>query len=462
MGFTKNNVGTVLNGRYEEVCPLNHGAFGSVSLARDVDSDTLVAVKCIAKPTDDKSGNALADIHQELKIHALLKSHPNIVNLLDSFETESHFYLVMEYCADGDMYDAIDNGRGPADHLEIKAFMLQLVSAVEHMHSKGLYHRDIKPENVFLTENGTVKLGDFGLATSDKWTDEANVGSERYMAPEQYSCASGMYQPEKADIWALGICLLNVLFHKAPFAIADESDRLFKDFVDDRQSLYDMFPTMSEETYNALSHCLVLDPSQRSLEKFRDAIFDLKSWTTDDEDDIFADDYVDEYVEDLDEPSAAYNFKPTPPISWTHRLAEKTTTPITTPLSHNNPQFDYFGDIEHVDYHPNPDNKWSYANFAPSSIDSGLGLSLPDSAPMMKPTLAENMKIQQAKVESVAAASTKKFATSWSDLVDEEEEEEERERELRQKRMSWSFEADEHVFEDDDAVDWVGGYELSL
>lgn len=484
MGFTKNNVGAILNGyvhtvefyreqwlmycsRYEEICPLNSGAFGSVSLARDVHSDTLVAVKCVAKPTGAGSDARMKEIYQEMQVHEALRSHPNIVNLLDTFETATHFYLVLEYCADGDMYDAIDNGRGPNDHLEIKAFMLQLVCAVEHMHSKGLYHRDIKPENVFLTENGTVKLGDFGLATREKWTDEANVGSERYMAPEQYSCASGMYQPEKADIWAVGICLLNVLFHKAPFAVPNESDRLFKDFVQDRQSLYDMFPTMSEETFNALEHCLALDPSRRSLENFREAIFDLKSWTTDDEDDIFADDYVDEYVEDLDEPSPAYNFKPAQPISWTHRL-EKPVTPLTTPhFHHNTSQYDYFGQVDTADVHLSPEQKWSFNDFAPSSIDSGLGLSLPASVPK-KSSLAGSknnsaLDIPQMKVEP-ATPHSKKFATSWSDLVDEEEEEEEaREAELlRKKRMSWSFEADKHYYEDDDAVDWVGGYELSL
>jgi len=424
MGFTKNNTGAVLNGRYEEICPLNSGAFGSVSLARDVRTDSLVALKCVAKPTGPGNETRLKEIYEEMDNHAQLKSHPNIVNLLDSFETATHFFLVMEYCADGDMYDAIDNGRGPQDHLEIKAFVLQLVSAVEHMHSKGLYHRDIKPENVFLTENGTVKLGDFGLATREKWTDEANVGSERYMSPEQFSCASGMYQPEKADIWALGICLLNVLFHKAPFAVPDESDRLFKDFVQDRQSLYDMFPTMSEETFNALEFCLALDPSQRSLENFREAVFDLKSWTTDDEDDIFADDYVDEYVEEFEEPASPTYFRPAQPISWTHRLEKLPGTPITTPsfhYTHNNPEGDYFSHIEPADIHLSHAQKW---HFEPSSVDSGLGSSL-QSVPAKNflNNIANSMAVPQVKVESATPAHTKKFATSWSDLVDEEEEE---------------------------------------
>lgn len=475
MGFTANNVGVVLNGyvpigpcillkdtngkfrRYEEICPLNSGAFGSVSLARDAQSDTLVAIKAVKKPDGEKNPHGMDEVRQELEYHTQLGSHPNIVNLLDSFETDSHFYLVMEYCADGDLYDAIDNGRGPSDHLEIKAFILQLLSAVEHMHSNGIYHRDIKPENVFLTEDGTIKLGDFGLATRKAVTDECNVGSERYMAPEQINCgASGVYSPEKADIWALGICLLNVLFHKAPFTVADEQDVSFRDFVACPESLYDMFPTMSEETFNALQYALALDPAKRSLSMFRDALFDVKNWTTDDEDDLFADDWAHEQVvEDLYEPSPAYTTfnKPTA-ISWTDKLAgTPATAPISTPTpTYNRPRFDYF---DTVDIHPpSNDDKWKKESaYVPSSVDSGIGMSIPDS--FTKTASRTNLR------DMIPQAPVKFTSTSWSDLVDEEEEEEEqRERELAQKRLSFSFEADD-VPTFDDSLDTVCGWEMT-
>ncbi len=71
--------------------------------------------------------------------------------------------------------------------------MMQLVHAVEFIHSKGIYHRDIKPENIFLTQSGSMKLGDFGLATSDDWSWEIAVGSDRYMAPEQYDPTNAGY-----------------------------------------------------------------------------------------------------------------------------------------------------------------------------------------------------------------------------------------------------------------------------
>ena len=173
--------------------------------------------------------------------------------------------------------------KSPLETEHVRRFMLELVDAVAYIHDKGVYHRDIKPENIFLTQSGSVKLGDFGLATTEKWTYETTVGSDRYMSPEQYDSAGAGYSPAQADIWAIGVCLLNILFSRNPFTIPTESDPLFLDFSRDKQSLFDVFPAMSQDTYEVIVECMNLDPRKRSLVGAREALLRVVSFTTLDE-----------------------------------------------------------------------------------------------------------------------------------------------------------------------------------
>jgi serine/threonine protein kinase len=278
--------GVLIGGRYQTISPLNHGSFGMVFMAQDLVTNQNVAIKCLTKqPSANDCGLEFAfdDKSEELALHSRLGSHPNIVNLIDSFETDAHLYLVLEFCAQGDLYEAIRHGHGPLQTEHVRHFMLQLVDAVSYIHSKGVYHRDIKPENIFLAQDGTMKLGDFGLATTDKWSYEMTVGSDRYMAPEQFDSAGAGYSPAEADIWAIGICLLNILFSRNPFTTPTEADPLFLDFSRDKQSLFDVFPSMSQDTYEVIVQCMNLDPKRRSLIGARDALMRAVSFTTEDE-----------------------------------------------------------------------------------------------------------------------------------------------------------------------------------
>ncbi|KAI1918692.1 cAMP-dependent protein kinase catalytic subunit [Ophidiomyces ophidiicola] len=276
--------GQLLDGRFLTVTPLNHGSFGMVFLAQDTLTGEQVAIKCLTKSTSfDPSALTVDERSEEMQCHARLGYHPNIVNMVHSFETHAHIFLVLEYCSMGDLYEAIRVDRGPLETEHVRDFMFQLVGAVEYMHSKGLYHRDIKPENIFLCQDGSMKLGDFGLATRSNWSSEACVGSDRYMAPEQYEPTAAGYAPAQADIWAIGICLLNILFSKNPFVTPTESDVLFADYSRDRQSLFDIFPNMSQDTFEILTHSLAIDPKKRSLSAMRAAIVRAVSFTTDDE-----------------------------------------------------------------------------------------------------------------------------------------------------------------------------------
>ena len=464
-GFTP---GLVLDGRFESVSPLNHGSFGMVFLAKDRTTNEMVAIKCLTK-SSNISGCPVApkeDITVELTCHERLGNHPSLVNLIHSFETDSHLYLVLEYCSMGDLYEAIRLGQGPLETANVRELVSQLIDAVDFMHSRGLYHRDIKPENIFLTQDGSVKLGDFGLATNDPWSYESSVGSDRYMAPEQYDCGDSGYSPAKADTWAIGICLLNVLFSRNPFVTPTESDVLFADFARDNQSLFDVFPNMSQDTFNVLVHSLAIDPAKRSLSAVRESLAKVVSFTTDEE--VF-DDFC---TEERDVVQASANREPlrTPSIS-SPQVGQDGSFPWAKAL-HTSPhkqgrQLSAIPDTESYteDLFSESDNRDSWYSAAQNSsltsgIDSLLGASVKSmvlNAPAPRnlkrsgaPPASGPMPMRPSKpLPTLSFIFGKKGSStaskSWTDLWDEEEEFVEHEEALKRRReynsRTWSQES---------------------
>ncbi|KAK7539852.1 kinase-like domain-containing protein [Phyllosticta citribraziliensis] len=439
--------GTILDGRFETISALNHGSFGMVFMARDLHTDDMVAVKCLTKTsgaTINASTYPVDEYSEELAIHRSLNAHPNIVNLIHTFESPNHIYLVLELCPNGDLYEAIRLGRGPLETEHVRDFMHQLISAIEFMHDKGIYHRDIKPENIFLTQDGSMKLGDFGLATTDKLSFESAVGSDRYMAPEQYDCGTTGYSPAKADIWAVGICLLNVLFSRNPFATPTVSDPLFRDFVSDRQSLFDVFPNMSQDTFEILVHCLAIDPANRSLEAVKEALDRVITFTTDDE---TLDDFC---VEDREVVGVTANREPlrTPSVStaqptldgsfpWAKALAMTPPQPVRKLSAIPDDDDDISEDLFPASERRSQD----WCSLKPESasivsfVDSGLGISLQSSHNVSKPRPIHNPASRPMAIPgsmparpmpnmaSVLGLKQDMVSKSWSDLWDEEEEE---------------------------------------
>ncbi|ODV93928.1 hypothetical protein PACTADRAFT_45444, partial [Pachysolen tannophilus NRRL Y-2460] len=264
------NNGGLLADRYLKVEDISEGSYGIVSLAKDTKSnDRLVAVKYITQfvRNNDKNDDLiLEEAKQEIDILHKLNSHPHITTLYDSFDT----YLILEYCSRGDMYEIIRSHSGPTSTSDVIDVMSQLIDAVQYAHSLGIYHRDIKPENILVSEDWSVKLTDWGLATTEKICTDFDVGSERYMAPELFDHKNtDSYDAEKCDIWSLGICLLNIVFGKNPFTVANPSDKVFVNFAANRETLFDIFPTMSYELFGVLRSALTFDPSNRNLDTIK-------------------------------------------------------------------------------------------------------------------------------------------------------------------------------------------------
>lgn len=438
--------GQILDGRFRIVAPLNHGSFGMVFLAEDVTSGQQVAIKCSTKQLGPDGIALQSPEDEELYCHQTLR-HDHLVNMLHHFETQAHTYLVLEYCSQGDLYEAIRLGRGPLETEHVRDFMLQLVSAIEYMHSMGLYHRDIKPENIFLTQDGCMKLGDFGLATKSSWSYESCVGSDRYMAPEQYDPAGTGYSPLKADIWSIGICLLNILFSRNPFITPTDSDLLFADFRRDRQSLFDVFPNMSQDTFEILIHALAIDPEKRDLSAVRESILRTICFTTDDES---LDDFC---TEERDFVRASANREPLRTPSVQSPVLNQTDSFPWAKVLHSSPppkarQLSAIPDAESdgEDLFPDSDKSPASSWFTghqntpslASILDSGFGASFKSTAtrrpekrflPQSDPVPITGSLPAHAAAKLIPSMSVlfgKKdngISKSWSDLWEEEEEE---------------------------------------
>ncbi len=403
----------VLGGRYCLLKPLNHGSYGTVNLAHDHETSKTVAVKSMYKqgPSADMAAT-------EIRLHQSIKgSHPNVVGFLDSLEIESHTLIVLEYCALGDLYEAILNGRGPGETEHVRKCILQLIDAVEFVHAQGIYHRDIKPENILMETDGNLKLADFGLSTREAWTEEKGVGSERYMPPEAFDAdqdSPRLVSPAKADYWALGITLLNMLFSRNPFKTASAADPLWNDYVRDKETLYDVFPSISPDTFHALLHVLSPNPDKRDLGAFREAILQVQEWTTTE---ICEDDFA---CDESGEPVATTeNRQPlqTPSIHPTGK-----SFPWATALSQHTP----------VEKCPSAQEAEELSQkleaLTPPSVDSGIGASVKSFAMHVMPLTEESisMPVRRNQLRDRSHKSHLHFAKSWSDYVEEQEEEEAR------------------------------------
>ncbi|KAK4312033.1 hypothetical protein Pmani_016499 [Petrolisthes manimaculis] len=189
---------------YEKIRTVGKGAFGSAVLYRRREDDTLVIIKEINML--ELSGAERQMSLNEINVLAML-DHPNIVSYMDSFERDTVLCIEMEYADGGSLAQYLTQRVKRIDEREILMIFHQITSAITYMHQHHILHRDLKTANIFLTKEGMVKVGDFGISKMMN-TQSAHahtvLGTPYYISPEM--CEGKVYD-EKSDIWALG-CIL--------------------------------------------------------------------------------------------------------------------------------------------------------------------------------------------------------------------------------------------------------------
>ncbi len=208
---------TELSGKYEERGALGAGAMGSVVEAFDRMIERRVAVKLVRLPSggDAEDLEAHARFRREAQAAGRL-SHPNIVGVYDYGENADTAWIVMELVEGGSLKAILDRAeRMPV--AEIVRVMDEVLAALAYSHGRGVVHRDIKPANIMLAADRSVKIADFGIARieNSSMTQVGTVmGTPSYMAPEQLR---GEPVDARADIWAAGVVLYQLLTGEKPF-----------------------------------------------------------------------------------------------------------------------------------------------------------------------------------------------------------------------------------------------------
>ncbi|XP_029905884.1 serine/threonine-protein kinase Nek1 isoform X2 [Myripristis murdjan] len=212
--------------KYEKVKKIGEGSFGKAVLVKSKEDGHQYVIKEIG--ISRMSNKERQESRKEVAVLANM-SHPNIVQYKESFEEGGCLYIVMDYCEGGDLFKKINSQKGilfPEE--QILDWFVQICLALKHVHDRKILHRDIKSQNIFLTKDGTIQLGDFGIARVLNSTVELArtcIGTPYYLSPE--ICENKPYN-NKSDIWALGCVLYEMCTLKHAFEAGNMKNLVLK------------------------------------------------------------------------------------------------------------------------------------------------------------------------------------------------------------------------------------------
>ena len=185
---------------------IGKGTFSVVKLGEHIKTKVKVAIKILDKGKI-KTKEDLTRIQREIKILSML-DHPNIIKTYKISETPKKYFIIMEYCEGGELFDYIVE-KERLEESESSIFFYQLINALDYIHSKGIAHRDLKPENLLLSQKKkSIKIIDFGLSNFFETGFgglETPCGSPSYASPEIIK--GEVYDGFKIDVWASGMSL---------------------------------------------------------------------------------------------------------------------------------------------------------------------------------------------------------------------------------------------------------------
>ena len=244
-------------GNYEIIKIIGEGTFGKVKLAKNIPTGELVAIKILEKSKIEDNDD-LACVTREIKFLKGLH-HINLISLYEIIETARNYYIIMEY-AENELFSYIVSNNYLSEEIS-SFFYIQILSAIEYIHSHKIVHRDLKPENILLTyNNNLIKIIDFGLA--NKYNNENELlktacGSPCYAAPEMI--LGKKYYGIDVDIWSSGVVLFAMVCGYLPFE-DDDNEKIYRKVVIGK---YDIPKRLSKNCKDLIQKILEVNPKKR-------------------------------------------------------------------------------------------------------------------------------------------------------------------------------------------------------
>ena len=257
-------IGTkILNYKIESL--LGEGGMGNVYLATHESLDRKVAVKSIL-PHLVENKEIKARFLNEAKTMSKLQ-HPNIVSLYDYYSGDEGLFLFMEYVEGKELHDYLMDLGKPLDEDLSRAFMHQILLAFQHAHKKGVVHRDIKPSNIIISNEGEIKILDFGIAkllsdtNSNLTKTGTQVGTVYYMSPEQ---VEGQKVDHLSDIYSIGVTMYQLLTRVNPYKDCTTDFEIYKKITGEKLPDAQLInPSLSESIIDIIYKATEKDPKNR-------------------------------------------------------------------------------------------------------------------------------------------------------------------------------------------------------
>jgi serine/threonine-protein kinase len=249
-------------GRYQILQRVGAGGMGVLYRGFDPKLDREVAIKVILTDFSEDAEQMRPRFYREAKATARLQ-HRNIVTVFEFVEDQNQPHIVMEFLRGVPLAKRM--AAAPPltldDRLDIVA---QLCAGLGYAHQQGVVHRDVKPANVFLLEDGTVKLLDFGIAklTTSTLTRQGDVlGSASYMSPEQVSGSDSV--DGRADVWSTGVVMYELLAGRKPFEGETPTNVIVKILKEDPTPIENIVPNLPKQLISVVHRALQKDPTKR-------------------------------------------------------------------------------------------------------------------------------------------------------------------------------------------------------